>query len=260
MANDSAKRDMSVHSVNRAISILQVLARHGALTVTEIATELGVHKSTIFRLLYTLESRGLVDQTTSRGKYQLGYGVVQLAAGATRKLDLTVVSRRICETLAEEVGETVDIDIDDGDAVLSVDQVIGSAAMSTVNWIGRRTPLHATSAGKVFLAHRPPGEPATGRDAKLERFTEHTITSRRALERQLEQVREQGYGFALEEYEIGLAAAAAPIRDLDGRVVAAVSVSGPNFRINPDTLPRVAALVVAAAVEISERIGQPKPG
>lgn len=260
MANETAKRDMSVHSVNRAISILQVLARHGALTVTEIATELDVHKSTIFRLLYTLESRGLVDQTVSRGKYQLGYGVVQLAAGATRKLDLTVVSRRICETLAEEVGETVDIDIDDGDAVLSVDQVIGSAAMSTVNWIGRRTPLHATSAGKVFLAHRPPDDPAAGRDAKLERFTEHTITSRRALERQLEQVREQGYGFALEEYEIGLAAAAAPIRDLDGRVVAAVSVSGPNFRINPDTLPRVAALVVAAAVEISERIGQPKPG
>jgi len=260
MANGSAKRDMSVHSVNRAISILQVLARHGALTVTEIATELGVHKSTIFRLLFTLESRGLVDQTMSRGKYQLGYGVVQLAAGATRKLDLTVVSRRICETLAEEVGETVDIDIDDGDAVLSVDQVIGSAAMSTVNWIGRRTPLHATSAGKVFLAHRPTGELAAGPDAKLERFTEHTITSRRALERQLEQVRAQGYGFALEEYEIGLAAVAAPIRDLDGQVVAAVSVSGPNFRINPDTLPRVAAQVVGAAIEISERIGQPKPG
>ncbi|HEY5979490.1 MAG TPA: helix-turn-helix domain-containing protein, partial [Microlunatus sp.] len=110
------------------------------MTVTEIAAELAVHKSTIFRLLHTLERRGLVDQNGSRGKYQLGYGVVQLAAGATRQLDLTVISRRICESLAEEIGETVDIDIDDGDAVLSIDQVQGSAAMTTVSWIGRRTP------------------------------------------------------------------------------------------------------------------------
>jgi len=251
---------MSVHSVNRAISILQVLARRGPTTVTEIASEMSVHKSTVFRLLATLDARGLVDQTSTRGRYQLGYGVVQLAAGATRKLDLAVISRRICQALAEEVGETVDIAIHDDNAVLSIDQVIGAAGMATVNWVGRRTPMHATSARKVFLAHMSPAERADSLSATLERFTEHTITSRRKLEEQLQTVREQGYGFTLEEYDVGLAAVAAPIRDLEGDVVAAVSLSGPNFRINPDTIPLVAEHVMAAALEISQRNGLPKPG
>jgi DNA-binding IclR family transcriptional regulator len=251
---------MTVHSVNRAISILQVLARRGPTAVTELATELDVHKSTIFRLLSTLEARGLVEQNGDRGRYQLGYGVVRLAAGATRNLDLSVVSRRICEALAEEVGETVDIAINDHQTVMSIDQVIGSAAMTTVNWVGRRTPLHATAGGKVFLAHMTPDERADYLSGTLERFTQNTITSRVELEKQLETVRAQGYGFTLEEYEVGLAAVAAPIRDLDRKIVAVVSVSGPNFRINTSTIPSLASHVMAAAAEISERNGQPKPG
>jgi IclR family acetate operon transcriptional repressor len=260
VVDSSDKRDMSVHSVNRAISILQVLARRGPTAVTDVATELRIHKSTVFRLLATLEARGLVDQVTNRGRYQLGYGIVQLAAGATRKLDLSVISRRICEALAETVGETVDIAIHDDKTVLTIDQVIGAAAMTTVNWVGRRTPIHATSAGKVFLAHMSPDQRADCLSGMLERFTEHTITSRRSLEEQLVTVRNQGYGFTLEEYEVGLAAVAAPIRDLDGQVVAAVGISGPNFRINRDTIPGLAEQVIAAAVEISQRNGQPKPG
>ena len=251
---------MSVHSVNRAISILQVLALRGPTTVTEIATELNVHKSTIFRLLATLDARGLVDQNGTRGRYQLGYGVVQLAAGATRQMDLSVISRRVCEALAEEVGETVDIAINDDNAVLNIDQVIGAAAMTTVDWVGRRTPLHATSSGKVFLAHMSPTQRADYLSSTLERFTEHTITDRRELEAQLQTVRDQGYGFTLEEYQIGLAAVAAPIRDIEGRVVAAVGMSGPNFRITADTIPGFAEHVMAAALEISQRNGLPKQG
>ena len=251
---------MSVHSVNRAISILQVLALRGPTTVTEIATELNVHKSTIFRLLATLDARGMVDQNGARGRYQLGYGVVQLAAGATRKLDLSGISRRVCEALAEEVGETVDIAINDDNMVLSIDQVIGAAAMTTVDWVGRRTPLHATSSGKVFLAHMSPTQRADYLSSTLERFTEHTITNRRELEEQLQTVRDQGYGFTLEEYQIGLAAVAAPIHDIEGHVVAAVGMSGPNFRITADTIPGFAEHVMAAALEISQRNGLPKPG
>ena len=260
MVDGTAKRDMSVNSVNRAISILQVLARRGPTAMTEIATELRIHKSTIFRLLSTLEARGLVDQNNNRGHYQLGYGLVQLAAGATRKLDLSVVSRRTLEALAEEVGESADIDILDHNAVVTIDQVMGPADMTTINWVGRRTPLHATSSGKVFLAHMPADERTVSLTGKLERFTENTITSRRRLEEQLEAVRDQGYGFTVEEYQVGLAAVAAPIRDIDGQVVAAVGISGPNFRINPVTVPGLAEQVIAAAVEISQRVGQPKPG
>lgn len=260
MANSRGMRDNSVHSVDRAISILQVLARHGAAGVTEIATELDVHKSTISRLLGTLESRGLVEQSSNRGRYRLGYGVVQLAAGATKKHDLSVISRPICHDLADAVGETVNVAVADGSTVVSIDQVIGSATVTTVNWVGQRTPMHATSAGKVFLAHMPPDQLKTSLAGGLDRFTEKTVVDAATLVEQLEVVRSQGYAAVLEEHEVGLAAVAAPIRALDGQVIAALTISGPNFRINEHTIPTVAPHVIAAAAEISERNGYPKPG
>ncbi len=260
MVNNREGRDGSIQSVDRAISILQVLAQRGASGVTEIGAALGTHKSTVFRLLSTLEARGLVEQTSSRGRYQLGYGVVQLAAGATRKHDLSVTSRPICQELAETVGETVNIAIYDGQSVVSIDQVIGSASVTTVNWVGQRSPVHATAAGKVFLAYMPLADLRTTLAGGLERFTVHTIVDPSALERELESVAEQGYASSLEEHEIGLAAVAAPIRNLDREVVAALTISGPNFRINGESIPDVAEQVKAAAAAISELNGFPKPG
>jgi DNA-binding IclR family transcriptional regulator len=260
MANSRGGRDTSVHSVDRAISILQVLARHGAAGVTEIAGELDVHKSTVSRLLGTLESRGLVEQSSSRGRYRLGYGVVQLAAGATKKHDLSVISRPICHDLADTVGETVNVAVRDDRAVVSIDQVIGSSTVTTVNWVGQRTPMHATAGGKVFLAHMPPDELKASLAGGLEHYTDRTIVDAKTLVRQLETVRIQGYAEMLEEHEVGLAGVAAPIRALDGQVIAALTISGPNFRINEHTIPGVAPHLLSAAAEISERNGYPKPG
>jgi IclR family transcriptional regulator, acetate operon repressor len=260
MVNDRAKRDSSVQSVDRAVSILQVLARNGAARVTEIAQELDVHKSTVFRLLATLESRGLIEQNQERGSYQLGYGVVQLAAGATKKHDLSVLSRAVCQGLAQAVHETVNVAIHDGSEVISIDQVVGSSAVTTLNWVGQRTPLHATSAGKVFLAHMP-GDQVDALLAKgLESYTPHTIVDPDALKQHLAIVRDQGYAESAEEHEIGLAAVAAPVHSLDGTVIAAVTVSGPTFRINDDTIPAVVEHLLAASAEISQRNGYPKRG
>ena len=260
MTNNRAERNDSVQSVDRAISILQVLARQGAAGVTEIAKELAVHKSTVFRLLATLESRGLVEHNSERGRYQLGYGVVQLAAGATKKHDLSLLSRPICGELAEKVGETVNVAIHDGRKVISIDQVIGSPMVTTVNWVGQRTPMHATSAGKVFLANMPPDQVDAILAEGLESYTPHTVTDPAALKRQLALVRDRGYAQSVEEHEIGLTAVAAPIRSMDGEVIAAVAVSGPIFRLNEDTIADVAGHVLAAAAEISQRNGFPKPG
>lgn len=250
----------TVHSVDRAISILQVLARRGAVGVTQIAEELDVHKSTVFRLLSTLEARGLVDQLATRGQYQLGYGVVQLAAGATRTHDISVVSRPICQELAETVGETVNIAIHDGREVINVDQVIGSSAVTTVNWVGQRTPLHTTSCGKVFLAAMSPAELETVLDRGLERLTDHTIVDVSSLEKQLSEVRDRGYAYTIDEHEVGLASVSAPIRALGGEVIAAVVVSGPTFRFEDVTIEVLADQVLSAAAEISERNGFPKSG
>jgi IclR family acetate operon transcriptional repressor len=253
-------RDTSVQSVDRAISILQVLALRGGAGVTEIATELGVHKSTVFRLLATLEARGLVDQHSDRGRYRLAYGVVQLAAGATKMDDLSLLSRPVCRQLAETVQETVNVVVHDGRAVISIAQVLGTPTIRTVNWVGQRAPLHATSAGKVFMAHMNSEELDALLEAGLETYTPHTIVDPSQLKRQLALVRELGYAYTMDEQEIGLAAIGAPIRTLDGHVIAAVTASGPTFRINEDTLPDIAEQVLAAAARISQRHGYPRRG
>ncbi|GGU16088.1 IclR family transcriptional regulator [Nocardioides albus] len=217
-----------------------------------------MHKSTVFRLLATLEARGLVEQNSSRGHYQLGYGVIQLAAGATRKHDLSVTSRPICMALADEVGETVNIVINDGEEAITIDQVIGSAEITSVNWVGQRSPLHTTASGQVFLAMMRPEERQHILDRGLERYTEETVVDSERLETQLAEVRRLGYAYSVDEHEIGLAGVAAPIRSLGGGVIAAVVVSGPSFRITSENASELAEHVLAAAAAISERNGFPK--
>jgi DNA-binding IclR family transcriptional regulator len=260
LENNSNKAANPVHSVDRAISILQALARRGPMTVTDLAAELDIHKSTAFRLLATLEARGLVDQTSSRGKYQLGFGVVRLAERATGQRDLAVLARPVCEELAATVGETVNIVISDGSTITTIDQVMGSSAVTVVNWMGRRGSLHATASGKVFLAHMPEDRLQSFLSKPLERFTGNTVVDAGQLRGQLEEIRETGYGITYEEDEVGLAAMAAPIRGLDGEIVATVAISGPVFRINDTTFASLAENVLLAATKISVRNGYLKQG
>ncbi len=260
MANETEGRDSSVQSVNRAVSILQVLARHGSARVTDIAGELDVHKSTVSRLLATLEARGLVEQSAARGSYVLGDGITLIAAGAARRHDLAVVSRPVCVELAEAVGETVTVTIPDDAAVLSIGQVTGSCVVTTINWLGRRSPLHATSSGKLFLAAMPASELDALLAAGLAAYTPHTLTDAEALRADLDRVRAQGYAVTAQEQEIGLCAVSAPITDLDGDVVAALTISGPSFRLTPEAIEAALPRLLAAALRISERNGSPKKG
>ena len=243
-----------VQSVDRALSILEVLARTGEGGVTEIAAELGVHKSTAFRLVATLEAHRLVEQTGDRGRYRLGVGVLRLAGATTARLDLVQEARPICRQLAAETGETVNVAVLSDGSALYLDQVAGSSALQPHNWVGQHIPLHATSNGKVLLSGLDDHEldAALG---TLSTYTEHTITRRPKLREELARVREQGHALAIDELEVGLTAVAAPVRNAHGDVVASMSVSGPSFRLNADRLDHVVALTVAAAAEVSHRLG-----
>ncbi|MEU2716490.1 IclR family transcriptional regulator [Streptomyces sp. NPDC007205] len=245
----------AVQSVDRAVSVLEILARHGEAGVTEIAEELDVHKSTAFRLLGVLENRGLVAQAKDRGKYYLGAGVLRLAGAAAVRLDISQEGVPVCREVADELGETVNIAVLDDDAAVNIMQARGTASVTAQNWLGRRTPLHATSSGKVLLAHMPPTLREGLLARSLPRFTDRTITGAAMLRAELEAVVEQGYGVTIEELELGLAAVAAPVRAHDGKVIAAISVSGPVYRLNPDRLPEVAKRTVAAGAELSRRMG-----
>ena len=141
-----------VQSVDRALTILELLARGGEAGVTEVAAELGVHKSTAFRLVATLEAHRLVEQTEDRGKYRLGVG-----AAAARRRDQCPARRGaggqvVCRQLAADTGETVNIAVLSETSALYLDQVAGSSALQPHNWVGQHIPLHATSNGKVLLS------------------------------------------------------------------------------------------------------------
>ena len=243
-----------VQSVDRALTILEVLARIGEAGVTEIAAELGVHKSTAFRLVTTLEGHRLVEQTADRGKYRLGVGLLRLAGATTARLDLVQEARPVCRQLAADTGETVNIAVLSESSALYLDQVAGSSALQPHNWVGQHIPLHATSNGKVLLSGLD--DAALDRVlGALSRYTALTITRKSLLREELAQVREQGYAVAVDELEVGLTAAAAPIRNAHGDVVASMSVSGPTFRLSAERVDCVLPQLLEAALEVSHRLG-----
>ena len=249
-----------VRSVDRALAVLDILARRGEAGVTELAAELGVHKSTAFRLLAALEHRELVEQVGGRGKYRLGLGVLRLAAATTRRLDVTREGRPVCERLARELGETVNVAVLDSGAAINVMQEYGTASVTTRDWLGRRTPLHATSSGKVLLAHAPPAVREEALALPLARFTAATVIDPAVLARELEEVLRRGWARTAGELEVGLNAVAAPVRDGTGRVVAALSVSGPAYRFDAEALDAAAAATARAADDISTALGHHPAG
>ncbi|SHG85377.1 transcriptional regulator, IclR family [Jatrophihabitans endophyticus] len=243
-----------VQSVERALVILDILARSGEAGVTTIAQELGVHKSTAQRLVSTLEQGGLVEQTTDRGKYRLGVGVLRLAGATAARLDVVAEARPICRRLAADTGETVNVAVLSEGAALYVDQIAGSSTLQPHNWVGQRIPLHATSNGKILLSELADDDvERTVRD--LRAYTPFTLTDRGALRDELAAVRRDGWASAVDELEVGLTAVGAPVRNAHGDVVASMSVSGPTFRLDAARVDEVRPLLLAAAAEASHRLG-----
>ncbi len=246
----------AVQSVERAVTILEILARTGEAGVTDIATEIGVHKSTAFRLLATLERGDLVEQAADRGKYRLAVGILRLAGATTARLDLVQEARSVCRRLASETDETVNIAVLSGQSALYLHQVAGSSSLQPHNWVGQHIPLHATSNGKVLLSGLSADQLARTVPS-MTAYTDATISTRKRLRRELDEVRAQGYAVAVDELERGLTAIAAPVRDAHGDVIASVSVSGPTFRLDRARVEHVLPALVDAAAEISHRLGWP---
>ncbi len=244
-----------VQSVDRAIAILYLLAQRGDVGVTEVAAELSVHKSTAFRLIGALEAGSLIEQDGERGKYHLGRGILRLAGATAGRLELPTESRPVCRQLAAELGEAVNVAILDSGEATNILQEYGTSAITGRNWIGQRTPLHATASGKVLLAWMEPVALKEFLTSKVHRYTPHTVTRPATLEAELERVREQGWASTTEEFEIGLNAVAAPIVGPTGEVAAAVGTSGPSYRLTVESFPSVALALMAGAEKISARLG-----
>lgn len=252
---EDGPRSATVQSVDRALLVMEILATLGQAGVTEIAAELGVHKSTVSRLISVLEARGYVEQLSDRGKYRLGFAIARLARSTSGQLDLVKQSQAALDALAIDSGETTNLAVLDSVRIVNIAEAIGAAGIALRTWVGQSCPAHATSSGKVLLSGLARAELRERLSGRLESFTEGTVTSRAELESELRTVVELGWASVREELEVGLNAVAAPVYDADAKVVAAVSVSGPSYRLSPDQFDDVAKRTIAAAESISRRLG-----
>lgn len=261
--DDLAARETEViRSVDRAVAILDLLAREGWSAGAEVARELHVHRSTALRLLATLDRHGLVERDLRTSKYRLGRRLVQLASSVRGEVDLRQTARPVCESLARALGETVTLDVLDEGEIVPIEQASGSTSVMSVNWLGTRSPVHCTASGKAILAFGPEAVRAEVLGGVLDARTPRTIVDRNALGAQLALARDEGFATTFEELEVGLNAVAAPVRGAGGEVVGAIDVSGPAHRIDPSAMPELVSRTIEAAGELSRRLGyrrEPSP-
>ena len=249
------RRPTVVQSVDRAIEILELLARSGESGITEIAEHLGVHKSTASRLVYTLQERELVEQHGERGRFTIGLGMLRFTGAVARQSEIVRVGTPVCEALARKFGETVHIAVLDGSDVINVCEARGTSAVATQNWTGQRTPPHTSSSGKVLLAAASREKQEAVLSQGLEPCAPRTITDPDRLREELAQVRREGYAVAIEEFEPGLNGVAVPVRGGGDAVIAAISVSGPAYRVKRQRMRALVDELQAGAEGLSARLG-----
>ncbi len=252
----------NIRVLERALTVLRLLADGRPRTLTELSEESGMSVSTTFRLLATLSAHSLLERDRSNGKYRLGLAVLEMARSYLEGNDLRRVALPILEHLRDETGETVHLGILDEMEVVYLEKLHGHHAIGLMSSrVGGRSPAYCTGLGKVLLAHREAGEVQRHFEARgLRHYTSKTLRSVPDLMQHLEQVRAQGYGLDDGEHEPEVRCVAAPVFDLSGQAVAAVSVSGPGARMDPLAGQRqLIERVQQAAAEISHRLGHHVP-
>jgi DNA-binding IclR family transcriptional regulator len=246
-----------LQTVDRALRLLLLFEEVGQeYRVGELAAMLGVDKSIASRLAATLAKRGFLERTPGSEAFRLGPEVGRLgmvALGSSH--NLIGLARAPMERLAEETGETVNLAVLKDYKVVNVAQVDGPHLVGVGDWTGWKTEPHATANGKVLLAFAGSEFGDLPLEIPLKEFTGRTITNLKQLGSELERVRAAGWGSTLGELEEGFNGVAVPIFDASGRCLAALSVSGPAYRMLPQRLPEVAELCKQIAEEIGARLG-----
>ncbi len=235
-----------MQSVERAFAILDAVAGRPA-GVTVLADRLGLPKSTVARLLATLESLQAVERVEGP-RWRVGPGVEALAGTVSPERSLATLARPQIVELVAAIGEDAGLALPDGYDVHYVDQVESDNPVQVRDWTGTRVPMHAVPSGLVLLAEWPADaiDAYLGRD--LERLTSRTVIEPAAVRRRLGQVRREGHAWGYEEFAEGIVSVAAPVRDARGKAIAAIHVHGPAYRFPAQGAERVVAEHVVAAV------------
>jgi DNA-binding IclR family transcriptional regulator len=238
-----------VQSLERAFAILDEVARRPA-GVTDIAERVRLPKSTVARLLSTLEQVEAVERFDG-ARWRIGPGVEALSSAVSPERNLVAIAEPVLADLVSELGEDAGLGLPDGNEILYVAQVESDNPVQVRDWTGTRAPMHAVPSGLVLLAAWPEDAIDAYLAGELAALTRKTLTEPARLRRRLAEVRLAGYAWGLEEFAEGIDSVAAPIHDARGKAVAAVHVHGPAYRFpRPGDEARVADAVVAAARDV----------
>lgn len=243
-------------SVKNALRILRSFSiDEPEKRVSDLAAELNLSKSTVSRLLATLASEDFVTKDSETNRYKLGVSVLALSGVVTQNLEIYREAQPILNDLVDKLGETAHLAVLDGMETLYIHQVECKYPVRILTHLGKRNPVHCTSSGKVLLAYQDEAFIQKVIERGLEPLTKHTITDPDVLKKQLETIKEQGFSHSKHELLQGVVSIAAPIRDYTEKVVAALTVVGPEQRIPNYKIRPYAKQVMNASMEISDRLG-----
>jgi DNA-binding IclR family transcriptional regulator len=246
-----------IQSVDRALTLLKIVAANGPITRRELAAAAGLNDGTAWKLLATLEHHELIDRDPRTGQYTVDLGVAQLASRVSY-VGLARRARPVLERLSENAAETAVLSVPRGLDTVPIDQATAPQVVG-VRWIGRRIPAHCAGTGKLLLASLPTSELEECLSHPLEAITERTITEPVELRRQIEQVRRNGVAISTGEYEIGLNSVSAAARDARNRPIAFFTITGPNYRLPRERLKELSPLVLAAAKQLTALVARATP-
>ncbi len=241
--------------VERVAAVLDIVAAHGWISAAGLATEMGVDRSTGWRLARSLEGVGWLHHDPMTHRYRLGLPLFELGTRVLDTIDVRDEARRVMTELVASTGESVDLAIRDGDSVVFIDKIDGTHEVRAFTRSGQRARLHATAAGKVFLAHLPPAELRAYLARPLPPYTPATITEPARLAEVVETTRRQGWAENRGELHVEAGALAVPVLDGSGACVAALGLNIPLSRLDADRVRVLVEELEAATVRLTPALG-----
>jgi IclR family KDG regulon transcriptional repressor len=253
----TATRRYTIEAVDRALLVLEALAERPDIGVTELAKQLGFTKTLTFRLLQTLEERGFVAKDDGQAHYTLGYRLAYLGSCVDERQSVVVAASSIIDKLRDQTDENINLIVRDGTRILILATRESRQSMRLFAQVGRRGPLHAGGGSTLLLAYAPNDIIDDVLAAPLKRYTPATVTDPDKLRAILGTIRENGFHLAQDDLDIGAYSIAVPVLGAHNEVVAALSVAGPNARLDPARQESHLSAARAAAALISARLGRP---
>jgi IclR family transcriptional regulator, KDG regulon repressor len=249
--------EKSVQTLERALDIIELLAvEKEGLGVTEIGNRVGLHKSTVHRLLNSLAERGYIEKEPRYGIYKLGLKIIEISSLYLNKLELKTEALPYLRKLAETVGQPVHLAILRGKEAVYIEKVEVVSSIRMYSQIGRRVPVYCSAIGKVLLSGLEGSElDMMLKDVEFKSFTPNTLRCSEDLMKEITGAREKGWAMDDEEHEAGIRCIAAPVHDYTGRVIAAVSTSGDMKIIQREKDEETSRYVRETAMSISKRMG-----